>query len=195
MKWFATSVSAITSTNTRQRCTLFAGGLYQSGLSSTHSDLNPSEPGQTDVLAVGGERLEDFLFNTIHPNGLNDMNYHFVGLQRDSTLLKALYDKKVIGSKSWGYASGSTSGYPLGTYDEPRADGMLTLGGYDKSQFEGEPVKQSLDTSTKNICALSVKIKNMVLKDTRGTVNLMTTSEPFSYVNIHVSTAYQRLHR
>lgn len=93
-------------------------------------------------------------------------------------MLRALYEKKIIGTKSWGYNQGTTGGNPLGLGE--RADGMFTIGGYDRAHFVGEPVKQSLDTSTKIVCPISIKVKRLVFKDEAGTVDLLGSADPFS---------------
>lgn len=163
-----------------QRCTTFAGGVYTRSLSTTNNDPNPPEPGETDIITVGPEKLENFLFNTVYPNGQSDFNFHFIGLQRESTMLRTLYEKKIIGTKSWSYNQGATGGYPLGM--EKRADGMFTLGGFDYGQFEGKQVTQNLDTSTQamSICPISIKVKRLVFKDAAGTVNLSSSMDSFT---------------
>jgi len=91
--------------------------------------------------------------------GQMSTNSH-LSLAGGSTLLAALVDKGLIGSKSWGFYAGSQS------VTAPRT-GSLVLGGYDENALAGKFYDYNVGTQEKvgdRWCPLQVKVTGLSIK-------------------------------
>lgn len=151
--------------------------MFKNSTSSTY-EYSGAE-GSGDTLTIAGKKLEDFSFDDGNNSmATGELNFNTLGLSKDSTLLKRLVEEGVIGTRSWGYDQGTTSGWWSDADTNTRStrvDGMLTLGGWDKSRISGETVKTALDTAEG--CQIIVKVKSMMFSDEKGKIDVGASTE------------------
>ncbi|KAI1455301.1 acid protease [Annulohypoxylon moriforme] len=165
---------------TNDGCTTLRGGAYDAFASKTRQVAYPENFTKENAafpetnLFADGLRLNE---NTTLSNfplrvALNDWGaegYHpmaLLGLGTNSTLLNTLQESGKIGSKTWSFFWGRSSG-PSAS----QTDGSLVLGGYDRAKVaSGERYVEKLQDSM-SPCAtqMVVTITDMVLNFPNGT--------------------------
>ncbi|KAA8914682.1 aspartic peptidase domain-containing protein [Sphaerosporella brunnea] len=168
------------------RCITLKGGVFDRDASFTwlpqtkQSFRGSSQDFNTvlDTFDRGQEVLSTSEFNlTNYPVGLlskytGDAAAHgMLGLSLNSTLLETLVAEGKISSNSWALDYGWSG------YDSTWVDGALTLGGYDKSRFQGDLYPQDFSIQSNGQvdqeCALKVTIESMVMTNSSGSVDLL----------------------
>jgi hypothetical protein len=168
------------------RCIALKGGVFDRDASFTwlpqtkqsfrgssqdyYTVLDTFDRGQ-DVISSSEFNLTNYSVGLLSKWTGDAADHGILGLSINSTLLETLVEVGKISSNSWALDNGWSG------YDETWFDGTLTLGGYDKSKFQGDLYPQDFsiqsDGRVDQECALKVTIESMVMTNSSGSVDLL----------------------
>ncbi|RAO64781.1 uncharacterized protein BHQ10_000793 [Talaromyces amestolkiae] len=167
-------------------CITTRGGAYEASQSTSNepgntSNFSPDSPRPSpspvvDTFALNNNTsLSNYTFGVSQ----DDLGYQLynpqasLGLDRNSTFLRALKDAGKIGSRSWSFFWGLTA-------PNNSLDGHIIVGGYDKEKITGNAANYTgtIDYAASSAClsGMVVDITNITILDLNGTVNSLLSN-------------------
>ncbi|KAF3930527.1 hypothetical protein ABW19_dt0201955 [Dactylella cylindrospora] len=113
-----------------------------------------------ETIKFGDTLINKFLFLSSDKTLAGDFNY--LGLEKNSSLLNALYDLGRIPSKVWGFWGGWT-----GVTKETMQEGSLVLGGYDDAKVSGSFASYKMINDERR-CNLRLYVKDIKVRMLNG---------------------------
>ena len=157
------------------QCEAFHNGQYDSALSSTWVPADSfsaaggaiidNGTGTGDLYGTDTIQLNASTSLTIFPIGIQnglDLNSNALGLATNSTLLTAMFNAKLVASRTWSLFWGLT-----GENTDSQMDGELMLGGYDLAKTSGP--NTTLHIALGSGCDLSVNMTSIQMNFPNGT--------------------------